>query len=165
MYENQEKFIGILTQERATRLLNKGVFFDILFIDEAHKIFEFNNDNSRGLILSRLIKMNKIKNENQKVIYLSPLVDDSNNFKQHITDKIDTYQVSHNLKSDDIFFFKNNTVSMYDKFIGEFLNPHIHDIDEFSYIKATSKNKNFIFHYSPYKIEMLSNELKTKKNI
>jgi len=35
MYENQDRFIGILTQERATRLINKGGYFDMLFIDEA----------------------------------------------------------------------------------------------------------------------------------
>lgn len=160
MYQNQKRFIGILTQERATRLLNKGVFFEILFIDEAHKIFEQRRDDSRSLILSRLIKMNKIKNENQKVIYLSPLIEDSNNLKQNRNERIDTYEIEHNLKCDDIYFFKNNTVSMYDKFTGEFLEPYLSNIDEFTYIKSSSKNKNFIFHYSPYKIELFANDLK-----
>ncbi|MGJ0344277.1 DEAD/DEAH box helicase [Aliarcobacter cryaerophilus] len=159
MYENQDKFIGILTQERATRLLNKGGYFDILFIDEAHKIFEYNNDNSRGLILSRLIKINKSKNDKQKVIYLSPLVENKNNLKLENTETIDSYEVKHNLKCEDIFLFKDNSIRQYDKFTGEYLSPINQNINEFNYIKQSSKNKNFLFHYSPNKIEMLANEL------
>jgi hypothetical protein len=81
MFDEHEKFIGILTQERATRLLQKETFFDVLFIDEAHNILKYNSDNSRGLILSRLIKQNGAKNSNQKVIYLSPLINNIDNLK------------------------------------------------------------------------------------
>ncbi len=158
MYENNDKFIGILTQERATRLINKGGYFDILFIDEAHKMFEYKQDNSRGLILSRLIKINKSKNNQQKIIYLSPLVDNIDNLKLEIVEKIDSYQIKHNLKCEDIFFFENNQVSLYDKFANEYLEYET-NIDEYSYIKKSSKNKNFIFHYSPNKIEKLANDL------
>lgn len=161
MYEGQEKFIGILTQERATRLINKGGYFDILFIDEAHKIFEYNLDNSRGLILSRLIKSNKVKNQNQKVIYLSPLVDEANNLKIDDNDLIEEYQVQHNLKCENIFFFKDNKSSLYDKFTNEYL-----DIDDsvnmYDYIIKSSKNKNFIFNFSPIRIEKLANDLYNK---
>ena len=163
MYENEEKFIGILTQERATRLLNKGGSFDILFIDEAHKIFEYNSENSRGLILSRLIKSNKLKNENQKIIYLSPLVEKANNLNVDNNDFIEEYSVQHNLKCENIFLFKDNKVSLYDKFTNEYLIPPVEDnINMYDYIVKSSKNKNFIFHYSPYKIEMLANDLYEK---
>lgn len=162
MYENQEKFIGILTQERATRLINKGTFFDILFIDEAHKIFEYNRNNSRGLILSRLIKLNKIKNFNQKVVYLSPLIENSDNLKQEVNEKIESYEVEHNLKSEELYFFKDNEACIYDKFTGIFLPPHKSYIDEYTYIRNTEKNKNFIFHYSPYKIELFANDLNNR---
>lgn len=158
MYENNDKFIGILTQERATRLINKGGYFDILFIDEAHKMFEYKQDNTRGLILSRLIKINKSKNKQQKVIYLSPLVDNIDNLKLEIVEKIDSYQIKHNLKCEDIFYFENNQVSLYDKFANEYLEYET-NIDEYNYIKKSSKNKNFIFHYSPHKIEKLANDL------
>lgn len=159
MYDNQDKFIGVLTQERATRLINKGGYFDILFIDEAHKIFEYNNDNSRGLILSRLIKINKSKNDKQKVIYLSPLIDNKDNLKLDNIETIDSYEVKHNLKCEEIFLFKDNSIRQYDKFTGEYLSPINQNINEFYYIKQSSKNKNFLFHYSPNKIEMLANEL------
>lgn len=159
MYDNQDKFIGVLTQERATRLINKGGYFDILFIDEAHKIFEYNNDNSRGLILSRLIKINKSKNDKQKIIYLSPLIGNKDNLKLDNIETIDSYEVKHNLKCEDIFLFEDNIIRQYDKFTGEYLPPKNQNISEFSYIKQSSKNKNFLFHYSPNKIEMLANEL------
>ncbi|RXJ96098.1 DNA helicase [Malaciobacter molluscorum] len=160
MYNNQDKFIGVLTQERATRLINKGGYFDILFIDEAHKIFEYRKDNSRGLILSRLIKLNKMKNNNQKVIYLSPLIEDINNLKLSDVEIIDSYEVKYNLKCEDIFLFKNNQVNQYDRFTGKYLQPPIEKrINEFKYIKRYSKNKNFLFHYSPFKIELIANEL------
>lgn len=159
MYENQDRFIGILTQERATRLINKGGYFDILFIDEAHKIFEYKRDDSRGLILSRLLKINKSKNAQQKVIYLSPLVDDIENLKLESDEKIDSYEIRHNLKCEEIFLFKDNQVSQYDKFTNEYLPPSENNIDEFTYIKKSSKNKNFIFHYKPNKIEELANDL------
>lgn len=161
MYENQEKFIGILTQERATRLINKGGCFDVLFIDEAHKIFEYNLDNSRGLILSRLIKSNKVKNQNQKVIYLSPLVDEANNLKIDNNDLIEKYQVQHNLKCENIFFFKDNKSSLYDKFTNEYLDVE-DNINIYDYIIKSSKNKNFIFNYSPFRIEKLANRLYIK---
>lgn len=159
MYDNQDKFIGVLTQERATRLINKGGYFDILFIDEAHKIFEYKKDNSRGLILSRLIKINKSKNDKQKVIYLSPLIDNKDNLKLDNIETIDSFEVKHNLKCEEIFLFKDNTIRQYDKFTGEYLSPKNQNINEFDYIKQSSKNKNFLFHYSPNKIEMLANEL------
>lgn len=162
MYENQDRFIGILTQERATRLINKGGYFDILFIDEAHKIFEYKRDDSRGLILSRLLKINKSKNAQQKVIYLSPLVDDVENLKLESDEKIDSYEIKHNLKCEEIFLFKNNEVSQYDKFTNEYLPSSESNIDEFTYIKKSSKNKNFIFHYKPNKIEDLANDLYTQ---
>jgi hypothetical protein len=161
MYENQEKFIGILTQERATRLINKGGCFDVLFIDEAHKIFEYNLDNSRGLILSRLIKMNKIKNQNQKVVYLSPLVDDSTNLKLDVDEEIESYQVNHNLKCENIFFFKDNYSSLYDKFTNEYIDIE-DNINMYDYIIKLSKSKNFIFNYSPFRIEKLANDLYEK---
>ena len=161
MYENQEKFIGILTQERATRLISKGGYFDILFIDEAHKIFEYNLNNSRGLILSRLIKSNKVKNQNQKGIYLCPLVDESNNLKIDNNEIIEKYQVQHNLKCENIFFFKDNKSTLYDKFTNEYLDIK-DNINMYDYIITSSKNKNFIFNYSPFRIEKLANELYEK---
>jgi hypothetical protein len=57
MYNNNEKFIGILTQERATRLIQKKIFFDVLFIDEAHNMLKFNSGNFRGAGFKLLMQL------------------------------------------------------------------------------------------------------------
>lgn len=74
-------------------------------------------------------------------------------------EKIDSYEIRHNLKCEEIFLFKDNQVSQYDKFTNEYLPLSENNIDEFTYIKKSSKNKNFIFHYKPNKIEDLANDL------
>ena len=59
MYEGEERFIGILTQERALRLLEKeNFYFEKIYIDEAHNIFEGDN---RSILLTRLIRKNNKK--------------------------------------------------------------------------------------------------------
>ena len=41
MYNNEERFIAVLTQERALRLLDKhNTYFDCVYIDEAHRLLE-----------------------------------------------------------------------------------------------------------------------------
>lgn len=56
MYDGEETFIAVFTQERALRLLDKmvGVSFDTLYIDEAHRVLE---RDSRAILLLRLIIM------------------------------------------------------------------------------------------------------------
>jgi hypothetical protein len=90
------------------------------------------------------------------------LVDDVENLKLESDEKIDSYEIKHNLKCEEIFLFKNNEVSQYDKFTNEYLPSSESNIDEFTYIKKSSKNKNFIFHYKPNKIEDLANDLYTQ---
>ena len=74
MYDNEDEFIAVFTQERALRLLkNYAIFFDALIIDEAHNLFD---SSSRSILLSRLIRKYKIRNTNSKVFYFSPLITD-----------------------------------------------------------------------------------------
>lgn len=158
MFDKNEKFIGILTQERASRLLQKGTFFDVIFIDEAHNILKFNSDNSRGLILSRLIKLNEAKNKNQKVVYLSPLISNTQNLKLEKDQKIYSSEIKHNLKAEDIFLWEKNIVEIFDKFTGKYLK--IQDqVGYFQYIKLNSQAKNFIYNFKPINIEKLAKNL------
>lgn len=158
MFDKHEKFIGILTQERATRLLQKGTYFDVLFIDEAHNILKYNFDNSRGLILSRLIKLNESKNSNQKVIYLSPLIDNIQNLKHDKEQKIFSSEIKHNLKCEDIFLWENNDSEIFDRFTGKYFKLKI-GITYFEYIKSNSQLKNFIYNFKPINIEKLAENL------
>ena len=102
MYEGEERFIGILTQERALRLLEKEDFyFEKIYIDEAHNIFD---DDSRSILLTRLIRKNKMKYANQKVVYFSPVINNSNSLKiKDSVDNIKQYKVKFNVKEPEIF--------------------------------------------------------------
>jgi len=58
--ELDNSFIAVLTQERALRVLEKrSQFFDVLYLDEAHNLFE---TNFRSILLSRVIRLNYLSN-------------------------------------------------------------------------------------------------------
>lgn len=164
MYDNQEKFIGILTQERATRLINKGVSFDMLLIDEAHNIFKYNSKDYRGLILARLIKLNKTKEPNLKLIYFSPLINEVNNLKIDNSQELISSEINHNLKSEDVFLLENQNVEIFDKFTGSYYKIE-ENIEYYNYIFKNSKQKNFLYHFKPPKIEKLAKEIYERLSI
>lgn len=74
MYQSEQTFIAILTQERAIRLLeaNPTLSFSSVFIDEAHNAFEVGD---RALLISRLIRESKLRNPATKFYYFSPVID------------------------------------------------------------------------------------------
>lgn len=157
MYEDEEEFIAIVTQERALRLLEKHyVTFDILYIDEAHNLF---NKDYRNILLSRLIRKNKVINPNQKVMYLSPLIADSNNLKIDSNQKIEEQRINYNLKECEIYEYTlSRTIRKFNRFINKFYKiGNLEDI--YTYITDYSENKNFIYLRSPRKIEIFSSEL------
>lgn len=159
MYNNENKFIGILTQERATRILNsrQNNFYDILFIDEAHNIFK---RDSRSFILARLIQLNYKRNNNQKIIYLSPLIDFGRNLKLNKSSKneISTKKVNYDFKSFEIYYFNNEQSYFFDRFSGEFYEINS-CINYFEYIKKNSNSKNFIYQNKPEMIEYFAENL------
>ncbi len=161
MYEpaRDSRFIGILTQERATRLINKGnVSFDILFIDEAHNLLD---DDSRSIILSRLIQLNGSLKRDQKLVYLSPLIDDSNNVKlRHIDNSILTKRIQHDLKTVELYLCENGECFCYDRFTGEYVPKGSSSF--WDYVIQTSLQKNFIYHNRPKFIEQLAIALSEK---
>ncbi|WP_078596317.1 DEAD/DEAH box helicase [Evansella clarkii] len=156
MYQQDEEFIAVLTQERALRLLDKhDTAFDILYIDEAHNIFD--ND-PRNIMLSRLIRKNRVINPQQKVVYLSPLITDSNNLKFDDLQEISEQRITHNLKEPEIYEYRlNGEVYQYNRFVNEFFYLKSSS-DSLSYIIAEKRKKNFIYIRSPKKIEMFANE-------
>lgn len=159
MFNGEERFIGILTQERATRLINKfNVKFDILFIDEAHNILR---NNSRSHLLSRLIMLNYKNNPNQRLLYLSPLVNNSQNLKTKFTSEDQIFQssIKHNLKAYDVFYLdKKGILSIFDRFSNESyeLDKNSSFID---YIIANTQEKNFIYNYRPKNVELIAKKL------
>lgn len=159
MYNGEQEFIGILTQERATRLLNKNpnINFEVIFIDEAHKILD---RDLRSFILSRLIQLNYQRNEVQKLIYLSPLVESESNLKvKKTTDgEVYTQRIQHDFKSFELYYYDKGNWLFYDRFTDQLFELNRRS-SYFSYIIQNSKNKNFVFHSRPVKVESLAKEL------
>lgn len=165
MYRDDKKFIGILTQERATRILNnnKNIFFDVIFIDEAHNMLK---RDARSYILSRLIQLNYSRNNNQKVIFLSPMIEneDSLKVKKSKDGNIYTKKVKHDFKSFELYYFNENKSYFFDRFTGGILNLEI-DKKYFEYIADNSLSKNFIYHNKPMITEELALELSKNLNV
>lgn len=80
MYDGEDSFIAVFTQERALRLLKSqnNMQVDVLLIDEAHNLFE---SSSRSILLSRLIRRVRMRKPDSHLYYFSPLINDSNNLK------------------------------------------------------------------------------------
>lgn len=160
MYQGQDSFIAVFTQERALRLLAKNsIHFDVLFIDEAHNILK---DDSRSVLLSRLLAKNRALNPQQNVVYLSPLIEDAHNLKVAQEQSINQHKIPFNIKEPDIFEYSTNgNVTQYNRFVNEFYN-----VDQvqgmYTYIKSASRSKNFLYLYRPISIERMAKELSQK---
>jgi len=151
MYNGEKSFVAIFTQERALRLLQKDnkIYFDNIVIDEAHNIFE----TERGVLLSRLIFLNKARNNRQKIIYLSPLIENINNIKLDTGQEIKSYNIEFNIKEPEIFeYTSSKKIFQYNRFFDDFYE--VGECDGiFDYLKKNSKEKNFIYSLRPIDIE------------
>ena len=160
MYDNDESFIAIFTQERALRLLdNYGISFDVLFVDEAHNLM---NKDSRSILLSRLIRKNYFLNPLHKVIYLSPLVSDIDTLKIVSDQVIQEKKIHFNIKEPEIYEYRlDKNVYQYNRFVNDFytLGQYENGLD---YLVSKFQQKNFIYLRQPKKIEELSNILVEK---
>ena len=156
MYNSEERFIAVLTQERALRLLDKhDIFFDCLYIDEAHRLLE---RDSRSILLSRLIRLNRQRNEETEVIYLSPLVTDTNNLKTDESQEIFEQRIRFNIKEPELYeYCTDGTVQKYNRFIDTFF-PIGHSETMFRYILQNATEKSFCYLYAPRKIEQFAEE-------
>lgn len=163
MYDNEKRIIGILTQERALRMLeNEELYFDILYIDEAHNIL---NDGLRSLLISRLIRKNKQKNPQQKVVYLSPLIEKSESLIIDKGQSISEHKINYNIKEPEYFeYTEEGQVVQYNRFINEFYPINISK-EMFNYIEEKASYKTFIYIRRPMKIEQFSNQFSEKINL
>lgn len=156
MYNNESRFIGILTQERALRLLeNNSLSFDILYIDEAHNLFK--ND-MRSILLTRLIRKNQAQNSNQKVVYLSPLINKSDNLLLEDIE-ISEHKINFNIKEPEYYLYdSNNVISKNNRFVNQFYKIN-EETNYFEYIIKNSTNKTFIYHRRPVNVEKFAIQL------
>lgn len=154
MYNDDQNFVAIFTQERALRLTSrKNVVFDSLIIDEAHNILKKDNGN-RQILLSRLIARNLNNNPSQKVIYLSPLINDISNLRINSGQNITSHQIHFNIKEPEIFELTINLEKyQFNRFVNQFYLLESNVPDKYNYILNNALLKNFIFENSPRNIE------------
>lgn len=161
MYKNETNFIAVFTQERALRLLKSAeLVYDSLIIDEAHNIFKRDN---RSLLLARLIRLNKNRKGDCKIVYLSPLIDKVDSLRINSEQVINSHTINFNIKSPEIFEFTlENKLLKHNRF---FINNNNTGLELFSFqnhfelIQKTSKSKNFLYNFRPVHIEHLAKNL------
>lgn len=160
MYDGSDDFIAIFTQERALRLLkDESLSFDLLIIDEAHNLFNYD---SRSLLLTRLIRRNRKRNPQSINYYLSPLISDSSNLKVENEQDIFERRIISNIKEPDIYEYKESgEVRKYNRFLDFFFESGRSECF-ISYIIENSKEKNFLYLRAPKKVEELSIVLNSK---
>lgn len=157
MFDGESSFIAVFTQERALRLLLKNeTSFDTIFIDEAHNLFDHN---SRSILLSRLLITNSRLNPDNRVFYLSPLVQDPENLRYSEYQNISSHIVRFNVKEPDIFELRlNGELHQYNRFANKFYKLK-ENVNWSDYVITNSGEKNFLYNRRPIKIEKLANEL------
>lgn len=159
MYMNDDSFVGILTQERAIRLLIKhpDLSFDKMYIDEAHNLFS--NDH-RVVMLARLIKMNRERSPQSRLTYLSPLISNSDNLRFSLDQDIVEQRIDFNMKEPILVNVSSGgAVSLYNRFLDTFYTLDNNQTDYIAYILNNSSSKSFVYLYSPAAIEEMCLEL------
>lgn len=157
MYDGENSFIAVFTQERALRLLTKhDTCFDVVFVDEAHNLLK---GDSRSILLSRVIAKNRALNPDHRVLYLSPLLQDANNLRLAPDQNISSHVVSFNVKEPEIYELRlDKDVYQYNRFVNQFYKLQ-EGVEIKDYLLATSGEKSFVYNYRPLKVEQLAGEL------
>ena len=157
------KILAVVTQERALRLIESGCIFDIIYIDEAQELlpYEFNLfKNNRSLLLARFIRIARKKNNFLKEVYLSPVIENSDNLKLIDKKEITEYKINNDLKLLNIRYYDSNEkiLFQYDKYFNEFLEIS----KNFNYDNIISKysfEKNLHYLYKPKDVESYADRL------
>lgn len=161
--DERGKILAVVTQERALKLIESGCIFDIIYIDEAQELlpYEFNLfKNNRSLLLARFIRIARKKNNFLKEVYLSPVIENSDNLKLIDKKKITEYKINNDLKLLNIRYYDLNEeiLFQYDKYFNEFLEIS----KNFNYESIISKygfEKNLHYLYKPKDVESYADRL------
>lgn len=167
MYDGENKFIAVFTQERALRLLKneEGMKVDALLVDEAHNLFE---SSSRSILLARLIRRIRKRKSSSRVFYFSPLINDSENLRFEEQQVIDTKRIQFNIKEADISEYRlDGGIYKYNRFLNKFFKSGA-ERSMLNYIIDNKKMNNFLYLRAPRKVEdfagILAEQLPCLKN-
>lgn len=151
MYQKEEKFIAILTQERAIRLLeaHPTLAFTSLFVDEAHNAF---NTDDRSLLISRLIRESKLRNPHTKYYFFSPVINNIGNLSLISGFDVAGYKVSKSMKEPRYYHLDNKgNLRAYNRFFDSFCDSSGFK-DTWDCLIGMATAKNLVFLSSPKKI-------------
>lgn len=154
-YSNEDKVICIFTQERAINLIQDSSFyFEILYIDEAHNLFE---KDERNVLLARLIKLNKKKNPSQKIVYLSPLIKDANDLIFDDNEVVEMHKIDFSIKEPYVRLLnKNLNLEIYNRFVDKFYQIQHNYNNRFDYIFKNQGEKSLLYFNKPKDVELFS---------
>lgn len=151
MYQSEQTFIAILTQERAIRLLeaNPTLSFSSVFIDEAHNAFEVGD---RALLISRLIRESKLRNPATKFYYFSPVIDDINLLSAISGFEVEGCKVNKSMKEPRYYLLDNEgALRACNRFFNSFCQVSSFN-DTWDCLKNRATAKNLVFLSSPKKV-------------
>lgn len=156
MFSGEDAYIAVLTQERALRLLEKhNTYFDYLYIDEAHNLFE---KDIRNRLLARLIRLSKVKNPECEVLYFSPLVEKSDNLKVMGTSIISEYRIENNIKIPAYYLYQKKKSYIYNRYFDKLYDLSEQYATSFDYICGKSTSKNLLYVTSPKRMEIVTSK-------
>lgn len=161
--ERDKRVLAVVTQERALRLIEEGIVFDIVYIDEAHELLDFSFRvplANRSLLLARVINLAINLNPNVNLIYLSPTIQSSDSLLLAGQSSISDYRIEKNLKILAIKYLnKVGQEFIYDLYLNEFISVS-EDNNPWEYIigiiSSGKFKKNLHFIFRPKKIEEYS---------
>lgn len=157
-YCNDDRVICVFTQERAISLLQDSEFyFEVLYIDEAHNLFE---KDERNMLLARLIKLNKKKNPSHRIVYLSPFIKDANDLILDGNEVVEMHRIDFSIKEPYVRLLdKNLNLEVYNRFVDEFYKIELNCDNYFTYIFKNQGDKNLLYFNRPKDIESFSKKL------
>ena len=161
MYEDEDSFIAVLTQERALRLLesNTALCFDIVFIDEAHHLYE---SGERAVLLARLIRLARRRNKEVRLCYTSPVVAPPSHFAAISGFKSDEIRIRFNMKEPRYLLYRRDgSVYLFNRFFDDYLPVGTYG-DPWDCVIKESDEKNLIYVNSPRKIQKAARELASR---
>ncbi|MDT3417452.1 superfamily II DNA or RNA helicase [Brevibacillus aydinogluensis] len=162
MYNGDEKFVAVLTQERLLRLIQKYPDFklDMVLIDEAHSLLE---DTHRAHLLAFVLIILKKRNPSVSNKYFTPfLIDPSNINIPYLKTNLISKRSTEYLKVEKFFYVSkkgNDTkVFLFDQFLNEtYLSSTMNKMSDIEFVIQHSGNKNIVYLNKSKDIEDVAN--------
>ncbi|WP_194598569.1 DEAD/DEAH box helicase family protein, partial [Vibrio anguillarum] len=157
-----ENCVCVLTQERASRLLNKNksLVFDITIVDEAHNILD---KDGRNILLASVIKVLEYRNPKLSIKYLTPFLEHTESLDiKDSSIETKSFKVTESVKSESFYVADyrkgSNSSCYYDQYWDDFLirNKNLGYLD---YLKKNSSGKNIVYFNRPKNIQKFAWEL------